>query len=119
MYDEYMIVIPTSWYKKIKKDTGKPHFLAIVLLADIVACFNTNINIDKTNKLQRSSNYFAEKYNVSKRSVTEALRALENIGAIKRSFKTVTVDDINIGNIQYIEACKQIIQQLSFDVDKS
>lgn len=113
-------VISPMWYRTVVKEDGKPHFLAIAILSDVVYWYRPRIvrdestgNVIRATKrfaddlLQRSSKALAEQFGVSKRQITEALRMLEQIGVITRHYRIIerTYGDetVKIANVQYIE----------------
>lgn len=113
-------VISPMWYRTVVKEDGKPHFLAIAILSDIVYWYRPRIvrdestgNVIRATKrfaddlLQRGSKALAEQFGVSKRQITEALRMLEQIGVITRHYRIIerTYGDetVKIANVQYIE----------------
>lgn len=108
-------VIPQIWYKQIVRDNGKPHLLAISILADIVYWYRPMEIRDpgtgsflgfkkkfKGELLQRSYQQFADMFGESKRTVTEAIVRLENMGIIKRIFKTVNIGGMLYNNVLFI-----------------
>lgn len=113
-------VISPMWYRTVVKEDGKPHFLAIAILSDIVYWYRPRIvrdeatgNVIRATKrfaddlLQRGSKALAEQFGVSKRQITEALRMLEQIGVITRHYRIIerTYGDetVKIANVQHIE----------------
>lgn len=113
-------VISPMWYRTVVKEDGKPHFLAIAILSDVVYWYRPRIvrdevtgNVIRATKrfaddlLQRGSKALAEQFGVSKRQITEALRMLEQIGVITRHYRIIerTYGDetVKIANVQYIE----------------
>ena len=113
-------IISPMWYRTVVKEDGKPHFLAIAILSDIVYWYRPRIvrdestgNVIRATKrfaddlLQRGSKALAEQFGVSKRQITEALRMLEQIGVITRHYRIIerTYGDetVKIANVQYIE----------------
>lgn len=109
-------VIPQIWYKQVVRDNGKPHLLAISILADIVYWYRPMEIRDpgtgsflgfrkkfKGELLQRSYQQFADMFGESKRTVTEAIIRLENMGIIKRIFKTVNIGGMLYNNVLFIQ----------------
>lgn len=129
-------VISPMWYRTVVKDDGKPHFLAIAILSDVVYWYRPRIvrdeatgNVIRTTKrfaddlLQRGSKALAEQFGVSKRQITEALRMLEQIGVITRHYRIIerTYGDetVKIANVQYIELHVSKLIELSKLPDNS
>ena len=109
-------VIPQIWYKQIVRDNGKPHLLAISILADIVYWYRPTEIRDpgtgsflgfrkkfKGDLLQRSYQQFADMFGESKRTVTEAVVRLESLGVIKRIFRTIDVGGMLYNNVLFIQ----------------
>lgn len=123
-------VISPMWYRTVVKDDGKPHFLAIAILSDVVYWYRPRIvrdeatgNVIRTTKrfaddlLQRGSKALAEQFGVSKRQITEALRLLEELNVISRHYRTIERaygdEKVKITNIQYIELHVDVLKKLS------
>lgn len=123
-------IISPMWYRTVVKEDGKPHFLAIAILSDVVYWYKPRIvrdevtgNVIKAVKrfaadlLQRSSKALAEQFGVSKRQITEALRLLEQLKVINRHFRVVERkygdEVVKIANVQYIELNVDVLLKLS------
>ncbi len=109
-------VTPQIWYKTITRENGKPHLLAIAILSDIVYWYRPMEIRDegtghiigyrkkfKADILQRSYDQFAELFGESKRSVTDAVIRLENLGLIKRVLRTIDVAGMKYNNVLFID----------------
>ena len=125
-------VIPQIWYQQIRKETGKPDLLAIVLLADIVYWYRPQEVRDETtgqiigyrkriaeDLLQRSYDQFANMFGESKRSVQEAIVRLERIGVIRRVFRTIEFNGSKYNNVLYIELCPERLFELTYPEDSN
>lgn len=123
-------IISPIWYRTVVKEDGKPHFLAIAVLSDIVYWYRPRVIRDETtgnvvkavkrfsdDLLQRSSKALAEQFGVSKRQITEALKVLEQIKVISRRFRTIERkygdEVVKIANVQYIELHVDVLLKLS------
>lgn len=123
-------IISPMWYRTVVKEDGKPHFLAIAILSDVVYWYKPRIvrdevtgNVIKAVKrfagdlLQRSSKALAEQFGVSKRQITEALRLLEQLKVINRYFRVIERkygdEVVKIANVQYIELNVDVLLKLS------
>ena len=123
-------IISPMWYRTVVKEDGKPHFLAIAILSDVVYWYKPRIvrdevtgNVIKVVKrfaddlLQRSSKALAEQFGVSKRQITEALRLLEQLKVINRHFRVIERkygdEVVKIANVQYIELNVDVLLKLS------
>ena len=95
-------VIPEIWYQTIVNENGKVNLLAINILADVVYWYRpTEIRDEKTGNvsyskkfhddelLQRSYEQLCQKFNVSNKQAREALIVLEQLGVVKRVFRTI------------------------------
>lgn len=120
-------VIPQMWYKTITRDNGKPHLLAITLLADIVYWYRPKeIRDEKTGQLvgyqtriaedlfQRSYDQFASMFGETKRTITDAIVRLERIGVIRRVFRTVDFNGSRYNNVLYIELFPERLYELTY-----
>ena len=109
-------IIPMVWFKTICYPNGAPHNNAIHILADIVYWYRPKEERDeesgqligmkkkfKDDYLQRSYAQMAETFGLSKRQVTEAVKALEEMGIIKRIFKTISVRGQTLNNLLFIK----------------
>ncbi len=105
-------VIPSAWYRTIRKETGKPYLNAIIILSDIVYWYRAIEVQDeesgeilgyrkkfKADILQRSYQQIAEQFGISKRDASNAMVALEKLGVVKRVFRKLKVDRFIIPNV--------------------
>lgn len=120
-------VIPLNWFKTITTSNGKPNSTAIMLLSDIVYWYRPKILRDeatgefigikkrfKADLLQRSYRQFSEQFGYSKRQVTEAIKALETLGVIRREFRTVSTNMQKLSNVLYIELFPDKLMELTY-----
>ena len=90
-------IIPVTWYKTIRKSTGKPNLNAIIILADIVYWYRpTEVRDEMTGELvglkkkfhadllQRSYQQIADQFGITKRDATNAVVELEKMKVIRR-----------------------------------
>ena len=95
-------IIPVTWFKTIRKATGKPNLNAIIILADIVYWYRpVEIRDELTGELiglrkkfhsdilQRSYQQIADQFGITKRDATNAVVELEKLGVVKRIFRTL------------------------------
>lgn len=125
-------IIPQIWYKKILRDNGKPHLLAITILADIVYWYRPTEVRDETTSaligfrkkfaedlLQKSYDAYADLYGESKKSVKCAMDTLEDLGIIKRYLRDIIVKNgIKVPNVMYIELCTDRLRDITFEESK-
>lgn len=95
-------ITPNIWYRTILTETGKPYYLAISILSDIVYWYkpaeirdeHTGMVIGwkkrfKHDLLQRSYAELESMFGENRRTITRALVALEEMGIIKREFRDI------------------------------
>ena len=94
-------IIPKIWFSTItKKDSNKPYYLAILILADIVYWYRPTEVRDETtgsligfkkrfksDLLQRSYAAFEKEFGENEQVIRRALSRLEELGLIKRVLK--------------------------------
>lgn len=120
-------VIPQSWFKTIIRDNGKPNLSAIVILSDIVYWYRpTEIRDEQTGQtiamkkkfksdlLQRSYNSLSEQFGISKREATNAVTALEQLGVVKKHFRTVVSDGVPHSNVLFIELIPDVLYRITY-----
>lgn len=120
-------VIPSAWYRTIRKETGKPYLNAIVILSDIVYWYRAAEVRDegsgqllgykkkfKADLLQRSYAQLAEQFGISKRDATNAIVELEKLGVIKRVFRTLTVNGQAVPNVLFLSLDVEVLEYLTF-----
>ncbi len=127
-------VIPQSWFGEITRENGKPHLLAIILLADIVYWYRPVEERDESSGLviglrkkfradllQKTYDEYAQLYGESKRTIKAALDRLEELGLIRRIFRDLKQKSgRKIPNVMYIEIFPERIEQIShYDIDHS
>lgn len=118
-------VIPSTWYQIFKKPTGKPYLNAIVLLADIVYWYRPAEVRDehtgrvigykkrfKADLLQRSYSQISELFGFSKRDATNAVIFLEEMGVVKRHFRSHRMNGVNVVNVLYLELKPEVLFEL-------
>ena len=110
-------ITPQVWYQTILTDSGKPYYLAIAILSDIVYWYRpTEIRDENTghvigwgkkiqgDMLQRNYEHFAKMYGESKKTITRAIVRLENLGVIKRVFQNLTLENgSTLNNVLFLD----------------
>jgi len=120
-------VIPSAWYRTIRKETGKPYLNAIIILSDIVYWYRAIEVRDKESGeilgyrkkfkadiLQRSYQQIAEQFGISKRDAANAMVALEKLGVVKRVFRKLKVDRFVIPNVMFLALDVEVLKRLTF-----
>ena len=120
-------IIPESWFYTIVNGSGKPHMLAINILADIVYWYRpTEVKDENTGKityrkkfkdkdfLQKSYADICAKFNCSEKQVREALKTLEALGVIRRHLKAVVTGYGKLPNILFLELIPDVLKKLTY-----
>lgn len=120
-------VIPMVWFKTIRYPNGAPNNNAIHILADIVYWYRPKEERDeesgqvicmkkkfRDDYLQRSYDQMADTFGLSKKQATEAVKALEKMGIIKRIFKTIQVRGQILNNVLFIELVPKRLYEVTF-----
>lgn len=124
-------VIPTSWFRNITFANGKPHFVAITILAEIVYWYRPMVVRDeqtgqilrmkkkfKDDMLQKSYQSFAEKFGFSKRQAKEAIDYLVERGLIRREFRSIrSFSGTIVNNVMFVEPIPENIVKITFEND--
>ena len=124
-------VIPSAWYRTIRKETGKPYLNAIIILSDIVYWYRAIEVRDeesgeflgykkkfKADILQRSYQQIAEQFGISKRDASNAIVALEKLGVVKRIFRKIKIDHYTIPNVMYLALDVEVLRRLTYPGEK-
>lgn len=120
-------IIPMIWFKKILYPSGKPNLLAINILADIVYWYRpTEIRDEKTGEiiaynkkfssdlLQRNYEQISKMFGCSKREATNAIICLENLGLIKRVFRTINNNGLIMSNMLFLELNPDKVMEITY-----
>lgn len=120
-------VVPLTWFRTIRYPNGAPNNNAIHILADIVYWYRPKEERDeesgqlvemkkkfRDDYLQRSYDQMAETFGLSKKQVTEAVKALEKMGLIKRIFKTIQVNGQILNNVLFIKLIPKRLFEVTF-----
>ena len=120
-------VTPAIWRYTIVNEKGRPNHIAIDILADIVywykACEERGDNgcfvgykkkFKDDDYLQRSYEQIVESMNISKNQARDAVVFLEELGVIKRIFRTIDTPNGRINNVMYIALNAEVLEKLTF-----
>ncbi len=120
-------IMPRIWRKTITKENGKPYALARDILSDFVYWYRASeIVNEKTleitmkkkfrdDLLYKSYEQLCEEFGESKRVIRDALKRLEDLGVIKRLFRTVTCSNgMILNNVMYIELIPSVLMELTY-----
>jgi DnaD/phage-associated family protein len=121
-------VIPPMWYKNIKFKNGKPHFVAITILSDILYWYRPTIVRDETtgvivesrkkfkaDMLQRNYQSFSEQFGFTKRQTKEAFDFLEDHQLVTREFRTVQTSGTILNNVMFVAPVTENIQKVTYE----
>ena len=120
-------VIPETWYSTVVNSKGNVNCLAIIILADIVYWYRPSeirsesgllVNYKKKFNddfyLQRNYEQISEKFNISKKQARDSIVFLEELGVIKRHFRTIDCMNGKLPNVMFIELIPEILQKLTY-----
>ena len=120
-------IIPVTWFKTIRKATGKPNLNAIIILADIVYWYRpVEIRDELTGELiglrkkfhsdilQRSYQQIADQFGITKRDATNAVVELEKLGVVKRIFRTLRLGGQQIPNVLFLDLNVKVLEHLTY-----
>lgn len=123
-------VIPEAWFKTIVNSKGKIQLLAIMILADIVYWYRPSEVRDETTQsvsyvkkfkdadyLQRSYSQICEKFHITKKQARDALTVLEELGVVKRVFKTINIAGTTLANVMFLSLNPTVLAKLTFPSD--
>lgn len=126
-------IIPEVWFKTILTPKGKPDSIAIILLSEIVYWYRPKIITDantgriiriekKFNEdlLQKSYVQLCEKFGYTEKQARDAIVRLEQLGVIRRVFRTVILKGKRMNNVMYIELIpKKLIELTCLETEDS
>ena len=120
-------IVPSAWYETIVKDTAGCDSIAMLILADIVYWYRpTEVRDERTGEvvgmrkkfradmLQRSYKQLERSLGVTKSQAKAALQRLEDLGLVKRCFRTVDTGDITLANVMFIELDADRLREVTF-----
>ena len=121
-------IIPEAWYRTVVNEKGKTNNLALMILSDIVYWYRpTEQRDERTNCivykkkfrsdiLQRSYNQICDKFNCSQRQARDAIIFLEDLGVVKRVFRTIDVLEgrLRLANVMFIDLNPEVLYRLTF-----
>ena len=120
-------VIPVTWYKTIRRETGKPNLNAIIILADVVYWYRAvEIRDESTGQLiglkkkfrsdllQRSYQQISDQFGISKRDATNAVIELEKLGVVRRIFRTIKAGGQTVPNVLFLDLDVEVLERLTY-----
>lgn len=126
-------VIPEEWYKHILRPaTGKPHLLAITILADLVYWHRpTEVRDERTGEvigwkkkfhgdmLQKSYQEYATKFGECRKTIKNTFDLLVDIGVIKRFFFNIEyADGRTVPNQMFIDLDIAVLKDISYPAEE-
>ncbi|RBP02494.1 DnaD domain-containing protein [Rossellomorea aquimaris] len=117
-------IVPHLWYKNITFSSGKAHFVAITLLADIVYWYRPTMIRDdsglirgartkfKGDMLQKSYQAFADTYGFTKRQVKDAIDFLVEHQLLVREFRTISSSSIILSNVMFVQPVAENVKRV-------
>lgn len=119
-------IIPSAWYRTITYENGKPNINAIMVLSDIVYWYRPSEQRDevtgrfvgirkkfKGDLLQRSYQQLADQFGISKRQASSAVKALEDLGVVRRVFKNMCIGGQTVNNVLFLELVPKRLRELT------
>jgi len=123
-------VVPSSWWRSITFDNGKPDAVGVVVLSEIIYWYRAKEVRDETSgaiigykkrfhadKLQRSYQSLADKFGFTKRQVTDSLKRLQKSSIVTLEFRSITVNGQQLSNVLYIEPVAEAIERITYPDD--
>lgn len=120
-------ITPRIWRKTITKANGKPYALARDILSDLVYWYRAMEIVDEDTQkitmkkkfrddlLYKTYEQLGEEFGESKRVIRDALKRLEEMGVIRRHFRTVQYEGgMTVNNVMYIELIPSVLYALTY-----
>ena len=121
-------IIPPTWFDHIKYPNGKPHLNAIVVLSEIVYWYRpmtvkdpVSLKVKEYRKkfkgeyLQLNRKELSDKFGITPKQATDALKKLEECEVIKKHLlKSLTTDSgKKLGNVPYVELVPSTLRNIT------
>lgn len=120
--------IPRNWYYTITNENGKPHYLAIAILATIVNAYQarevrdeiTGEVVDYVTKFEDDMYAFyygeyEEQFGESHSTIKRAIVLLEKLRIVKRVLNTIMIKDVRrISNVVFIKLNVDALKEVTF-----
>lgn len=122
-------VIPSIWFRNLTFSNGKPHFIAITILSEILYWYRPTVVRDeqsgviigankkfRADKLQRNYQAFADQFGFTKRQVKDAMDYLEEHSLITREFREITTaNGTKMNNVLFVEPVVENVKKITFE----
>ena len=119
-------IIHRNWYKHLKLKDGKPDIVTMIILADIIYWYKLSEIRDqhtgetvgykqrfREDKLQRSYSDYEKTFGFTKLQSKRATDKLQQLGLIKKEFRTITYGNRKINNVLYIEPVPEMVNHIT------
>lgn len=120
-------LVDDGWLQHIRFDSGKPHLVAIFILAEIVYWYKPTVIADeatgqvkeikkkfRADKLQKTYQALGDRFGVTKRMAQDACIFLRDRKLITIEQRTVYLENAkNLGNVTFIEPVLENIRKIS------
>ena len=120
-------IVPSAWYETIVKDTAGCDSIALLILADIVYWYRpTEVRDEQTGEvvgmrkkfradiLQRNYKQLEKSLGVTRSQAKAALQRLEDLGLVKRVFRTVDTGGMTLANVMFIDLDAERLREVTF-----
>lgn len=120
-------VMPATWYRTIKTDSGRPHYLAAAILAHIVYWYRPAVIRDEQSGeivgvkkkfrgdvLQLHYKDLCKKYEETQKTVVRAVIVLERLGVVKRELRKIKAAGVTLSNVLYIHLDPEALFRLTY-----
>jgi len=121
-------IVPIEWFKVITYDNGKPDTNAILILSDIVYWYRPSVIRDESTGsfigykkkfhediLRRSYSDYESLFGLSKKQIRDCLIRLEELGLIRREFRTIETGIGAQNNVMYIRIFPKVLLELTYE----
>ena len=120
-------ITPEIWFRTIVLETGKPDLQSILILSDVSYWFRpTELRDEKSGKVIGFKKKFAEdllrrsyadlenQFSFSSKQCQRSLQRLEDMGVIKRVFRSLKTQMGIIRNVMYLDLDVDVLRTLTF-----
>lgn len=119
--------IPENWYSVLRFPSGVVNLAACVILSEIWYWYRPTVELDEfghakkfkkkfdSDVLQKSYSELANKFGLTKRQVSDAIKYLESLDLVKREFRTViTESKLSLGNVLFIHLNVERVVEITY-----
>ena len=120
-------IVPSAWYQTIVKDSAGCDSIALLILADIVYWYRpTEVRDEESGEvvgmrkkfradmLQRNYKQLTRSLGVTRSQAKAALQRLEDLGLVKRCFRTVDTGGTTLANVMFIDLDADRLREVTF-----